>query len=213
MAARMLFSDSHNEPVACVCNYSDKPHVLKADSFLGLAELVEHVPGTGRELVDLDLASSGNVGVPVQPGTSPTPESPELRLTSEQNSMAGLCTSTISATQTAEVAETGPSPATEGLYSHFQCLIDGLSNNLMAEQRARAETFIKPGGTSFRSPSTTLAVKTLYHTALVQVTICLILSRCGITLRLSYRSLTKMLSTCSSTTLSSRLHQHGVRMW
>ena len=44
--------------VAHVCNHSNKPHVLKADSFLGLAKLVEHVPGTVRESVDLCLTSS-----------------------------------------------------------------------------------------------------------------------------------------------------------
>ena len=47
MAAQMLFSSSHKKPVAHICNYSDKPHTFKADSFLGLAKPVMRVSGTG----------------------------------------------------------------------------------------------------------------------------------------------------------------------
>jgi len=43
MAARTLFSDSHKKPVVHVCNYSKKFDTFKADSFLGLAELVVHI--------------------------------------------------------------------------------------------------------------------------------------------------------------------------
>jgi len=63
----MLFSDGHNQLVACMCNYSDKPHMLKANSFLTRAEPAEHVPETGGEIFNLNLASSDNVDVSVLP--------------------------------------------------------------------------------------------------------------------------------------------------
>jgi len=53
--------------------------------------------------------------------------------------MAGLCTSTLITTPM--VKDAGPSP--KGVYDHVQCLIDGLPGDLTAEQRARAEAFIK----------------------------------------------------------------------
>jgi len=43
----------------------------------------------------------------------------------------------------AEVIGTRLSHSLEGLYNHIQCLIYGLPANLMAEQRACAEAFIK----------------------------------------------------------------------
>ena len=128
--AHMLFSHGQNEPLACVCNYSDKPHVLKADSFLGLTKLVEYVPGTGGELVDLPLAGSDTVGMSLQSDESSMPGLSDLRPQSAQSLTMGLCTSTTSIAPAARVTGTGPSPSLEGQYSHVQCRIDGLPKDL-----------------------------------------------------------------------------------
>ena len=79
IATRMLFSDSHEEPVACVCNYSNKPYRFKADSFLGLADPVVHIQGTGGEAVNSCLGDSNELVVSVQMGESTEPESSDLR--------------------------------------------------------------------------------------------------------------------------------------
>jgi len=96
MAAWTLFSNSHKEPVACVCNYSDKPYTFKADSFLGLAEPVVHVPGTGRKADESSLANSDELRVFVQPDASSEPESSDLQPDPVLDSTTGLCTSTLS---------------------------------------------------------------------------------------------------------------------
>ena len=140
--ARTLFSDSHNEPVACICNYSNKPYMFSADSFLGLAEPVIHGPGTGTETVDSCLAYSNEVVVSVQAGRSTGPEPSHLQLQSVPDLTTEFCCSTMSAVPAAEVAGLGP-PSSEGLYDHIQCLIDGLPHNLKAEQCADTEAFIK----------------------------------------------------------------------
>jgi len=55
---------------------------------------------------------------------------------------------------TAKAAGPGPSQSShslEGLYDHIQCLIDGLPDDLTAEQRAWAEAFIKSSSNISRS--------------------------------------------------------------
>jgi len=66
MAARSLFSNSHKEPVAHVCNYSKKPYTYKADSFLGLAKLVVHITGVDSKALRPSLTGSG-LNVLIQP--------------------------------------------------------------------------------------------------------------------------------------------------
>jgi len=123
-----------------MCNYSNKPYELKADSFLAKAEPVEHVPETGGEQLDSNLASSDNVDVSVLPDVS---TSPNLQPTLEQDPTTVFHTSTISAAQAADTAGTDSSLATESPHSHIQYLIDGLPNNLTVEQCAHAEALIK----------------------------------------------------------------------
>jgi len=53
---------------------------------------------------------------------------------------------TTPATDATSVAETAPStdgPALDDPYSHIQCLLDGLPDDLTAEQRARTTAFIR----------------------------------------------------------------------
>jgi len=55
-------------------------------------------------------------------------------------------TSTTSATDTTTVTESAPSmdnPTTDNPYSHIQCLLDGLADDLTEEQRIRAIAFIR----------------------------------------------------------------------
>jgi len=106
-----LLSDSHVELVVCVCNYLNKPHVLKATSFLGLAEQVEYVLGTNREPVNVCFADSDNVGMSVQLDESSVSKSSDLGLQVAHSSMSGLHTSTMSAMPAAKIARTAPSPS------------------------------------------------------------------------------------------------------
>jgi len=157
MTVRMLINVNQTRLVARVCNYSDKPYELKADCYLARAEPVEYVPGPGEKLSD--CVSS----VPVSSGTA---KSPDLLPTTERDPTTALRATTITASTTAagaEVAtvpdttttsvtdatsamETAPStdsPAADDLYSHIQCLLNGLPDDLTAEQRARATAFIR----------------------------------------------------------------------
>ena len=70
MAAWMLLSDSHQEPVAPVCNYSRTPYTFKADSFLGLAELVIHVTSADSKAAGSSLTTDNELNVPEQPDMS-----------------------------------------------------------------------------------------------------------------------------------------------
>jgi len=86
-------------------------------------------------------------------GVSP---SPDLLSTTGRDPTTTLCATTVSASTTAActgsavtpepdatlVAETAPSTA-DDLYSHIQCLLDGLPDDLMVEQRTRAMAFIE----------------------------------------------------------------------
>jgi len=130
MAAWMLLNNSHGELVVCVCHYSGKSYTFKADSFLGLCELVVHVSG---------------LNVLEQPDASTWLESSDLRLDPVLDSMAGLCTSTLSAMPINKDAGLSPKTA----YNLVPCLINGLPDDLTAEQRARAEGCIKAQSNAF----------------------------------------------------------------
>jgi len=60
VAACILFSDSHDIMVECIGNYSAKPYTFRADNFLGMAEPVAIVQGTGKEVVDSCLANNSD---------------------------------------------------------------------------------------------------------------------------------------------------------
>ena len=77
MVVQTLFSNCHEEPVTRVCNYSDKPHIFRANSFLGLAEPVP-ISRTGRNTVDFHLANNDGLDVSVSSDWSSVPESSDL---------------------------------------------------------------------------------------------------------------------------------------
>jgi len=97
--------------VACTCNYSDKPFAFKANSFLGKAEPVEYIPGSGREPLDPCLISGDdNVAVIIVQTSEPT----ELEMSGWQpqsvpEAATSLCASTLTAMPLAQVAELAPS--------------------------------------------------------------------------------------------------------
>ena len=66
-------------------------------------------------------------------------ESSDLQPDPVPDSTSGLRMSILSATPMAEDAR----PSQQGAYDHIQCIINGLPEDLTAEQRARAEAFIK----------------------------------------------------------------------
>ena len=110
----MLFSDSHKELVACICNYSNKPYTFRADSFFGLAEPVVHVPGTGRGTIDSCLADGNKIFVSVQAGRSTGPESSDLRPQPVPDLTTELRSLTVSAMPVAKVAGPGLPSSLEG---------------------------------------------------------------------------------------------------
>jgi len=113
MTPRTLFNGSHNQPVALVCNYSDEPYELKADSYLARAEPVEHV--AGEELPNHELACSDNANVSVLPDVS---LSPDLQPTLELDPTTIFRMLTVSASPTANTAGLDSSPAMESPYSY-----------------------------------------------------------------------------------------------
>jgi len=120
IAAHTLFSDSHDELVACICIYSHKLYTLRANSFLRMAEMVVHVPGTSKGTVNSSLADSNNLTMSVQAGRSTGPESPDLRPQPVPDPTTELCSLTVSIAPTAEGTELGlpMSSSLEGLYGH-----------------------------------------------------------------------------------------------
>ena len=67
----------------------------------------------------------------------------DLQPTLELDPTSVFHTSIVSALLTADNAESDSSPVTESPYSHIQCLVDGLLDDLTAEQPAHAEAFIR----------------------------------------------------------------------
>ena len=130
MPARTLFNGSSQQFVARVCNYSDELYELVADSYLARAEPVEPVPETGGQLSRTELARNDS-------NMSVLPDQSSLL-----HPTAALRTSIVNASQMA--GDAGPdSPMMEKPNSHVQCLINGLPDDLMTEQCACAEAFIK----------------------------------------------------------------------
>jgi len=82
--------------MARVYNCSDKPFAFQANSFLGMAEPAEYVPGTGQEPVEpcLELCSD-NVDVTVQTGELTEPRKPEQQPSSVSEAATSLRASTI----------------------------------------------------------------------------------------------------------------------
>jgi len=170
VAARTLLSDDRVDLVARVCNYSDTPHVFSVDSFLGLAEPVDSdaedgdVNFAGRRGSAGQGSSTGRSDTTGQVGAAGPGET--ANATGLRRDMTGpsggLRVSSITEPQQAHQPDSTarlkkrrrkkgscqPPAATDQLsdnddYQHVQCLIERLPDDLTAEQRARAEEFIK----------------------------------------------------------------------
>ena len=158
MTARRLINGNQERLVTRICNYSDEPYELKADCYLARTQPVECVPGPGEKLSD-EVCSSENDVLPmcVLPGVS---SSLHLLPTTGQDPTTTLRATTVSGSTTAagtrtavtrgpdatSVAETTPStdsPTTDDPYNHIQCLLDGLPDDLIVQQCARATAFIQ----------------------------------------------------------------------
>jgi len=168
---------------------------------------VLHVPGTSRKTVDYCL---GKFDVSVQPDGSSAPELSDLRPELVLDSTTRLRTSTISTESVTRVAGSGPSHSSEDLYNHIQCLIDGLPDDLTAEQCTRCEAFIKGRSNVFS------------HSALLSSIIQHCIDTSVNTPHFEHfwhhpghscPSLMIMSKTCSGMTSLSQLHHHGVPMW
>jgi len=157
MTAQTLIDGKRTRLVARVCNYSDEPYKLLADSFLARAEPVECLPGPGEKLPNELCISSRTDTLSMSTGAK---VSTDLLPTVERNPVATLRATTLGASTTAVDAETAAASATDATvatgtapptdnpvaddpHSHIQCLLDGLPDDLTDEQRARATAFIQ----------------------------------------------------------------------
>ena len=149
MTARTLIDGKQKRFVARVCNYSDEPYELKADYNLARAEPVECVPEPDGKPSSYALDCNANVNVSALLRASSLsglpPEDPTnlLRATTVNASATADGAGTTTAPGTDVTPVTEPAPSAEDLFSHIQCLLDGLPDDLTDEQRACATAFIK----------------------------------------------------------------------
>jgi len=160
MTARMLVDPKQERLVARICNYSDEPYSLEAGSCLTRAEPVECLPGPGEEISN--RACNGNCNYRIQPMSVLSGDSapPGLSPITGRDLAAALNVATGNANVTATGAETATTPVTKPTtamgstpstdnpmpddpYGHIKCLLDGLPDDLTAEQRAYATAFIQ----------------------------------------------------------------------
>jgi len=159
MTAWTLIDGKQKRLVARVCNYSDEPYELKADYYLARAEPMECIPGPREKFCEEPCTSSGINMLSMFMSTGAI-VSTDLLPMAQRDPVTTLCTTTIgasmtaadaesataSATDAAVATETAPStdnPTADDPYSHIQCLLDGLPDDLTDEQRARATAFIR----------------------------------------------------------------------
>ena len=155
MTARTLVDGRQKRLVARVCNYSNEPFELKANYCLARAEPVEYVPKPGEGLQDewrvsrndvsmlsVSAGTPGSTDSPPATGRSPT-ATPNATTVSTGLTAAGADVPAVDATAATGTALPPDKPKAEGPYSHIQCLIDGLPDDLTDEQRARAADFIR----------------------------------------------------------------------
>ena len=164
LTAHMLIDDKQKRLVARVCNYSDEPYELKVNSFLAHAEPVECLPGPGEKLPN-KLCTRNGINV-LSMSTGAKVSTDLLPIAGRDLFTTTLRTTTVSASTTAADAGTVTAPvadvtaametplstdnlAEDVLYSHIQCLLDGLPDDLTDEQRARAIAFIRNRSNDF----------------------------------------------------------------
>jgi len=146
MAARTLIDVRQERLVTRICNYSDEPYALEAGSYLARAEPVDCLPGSGEEI-------TGRIGdyncrvSPVSVVTGAT-AAVDQSLTAERDpaiafSEAIRNTQVTAAGAAETVTQSAESSIADDPYEHVKCLIDGLPDDLSAEQRARATAFIQ----------------------------------------------------------------------
>ena len=129
--------------MARVLNNSPKAAQLSANSLLSTAEPVQCLSGSGCERsdsfgTDSDawcvsslLGDSAPSGPPVPPPVMAPADGPDC-----------LASSVAAATRDASALDPSPSPSGDSL-EHISSLLDRLPSDLTADQRERAETFIR----------------------------------------------------------------------
>jgi len=154
MTAKTLVDRRQERLVARVCNYSDKPFKLKAVYCLARAEPAEYIPRPDEESSDKLCVDTLDNMLSVSTGAS---GQMDLLPTVERDPVATSSATTVSASTTAAGADTPVADATaatdtpppmdklvaEDPYSHIQCLLDGLPDDLTDEQHAQATAFIR----------------------------------------------------------------------
>jgi len=155
MTARTLINVNQKRLVARVCNYSDEPYELKANYCLAPAKPVGCVPGLDEKLSDSKLFMSMSSGTTRSMDLLPTAErdpTTALRATTITASATGTgaevavnpemaTVSVTDVTSATEMVSSTDNPTADDPYSHIQCLLDGLPDDLTAEQRARMTAF------------------------------------------------------------------------
>ena len=104
-----------------------------------------HVTGADSRAVGPNLATNSGLSVLGQQDVPTRPESSDSQSDPMPDWMAGLRVMTLTATHMAEDARL----SLKGMY--VQCLIDGLPDDLSAEQRAHTEAVIKAWSNVFSS--------------------------------------------------------------
>jgi len=155
VAARTLLNDDRTYVVVRVLNYSDTSHTFKVDSYLSSAEPVISVVGSeqfgttacwksapdkiaGKGSVNMDVLSGSEPLEPISQQSSCDASGPsfathQMRLNTRHNRRCD------DYRRLATIVD-NPTPDQHG---HIQCLIERLPDDLTAEQRVRAEEFIK----------------------------------------------------------------------
>jgi len=155
MTARTLINVNQKRLVARVCNYSVEPYELKANYCLAPAKPVGCVPGLDEKLSDSKLFMSMSSGTTRSMDLLPTAErdpTTALRATTITASATGTgaevavnpemaTVSVTDVTSATEMVSSTDNPTADDPYSHIQCLLDGLPDDLTAEQRARMTAF------------------------------------------------------------------------
>jgi len=152
MAARTLIDVKQERLVARICKYSDEPYALEAGSYLARAEPVDCLPGPGEEITN----GIGNYNCHVSPVSVVTgaTAAADQSLTAERDPAIAFSEATGNTTVTAAgaaetVTQSAESSVADDPYEHVKCLIDGLPDDLSAQQRAHATTFIQSRASVF----------------------------------------------------------------
>jgi len=151
MTARTLIDEKQERLDARVCNYSDEP--------------VEYIPGPGEKQSD-GLCANGGINMLSMSVLTGADVSTDLLPTAERDPITTLCPTTVGVSTMAAGTETATTPASDATvatetppsmdnltaddpYSHIQCLLDGLPDDLTDKQHARAAAFIQSRSSVF----------------------------------------------------------------